>query len=99
MLEREIEHRMCEVMRKRGGLTYKLIGLVNGLPDRLFILPDGVVWFVEIKTNRNKCSKIQTFRINELKKQGANVRVVRGYEEAMKFIEEILPITGGREHG
>jgi hypothetical protein len=91
MTEKEIERRMCGMIHARGGLAYKLIGLVNGLPDRLVILPDGKIWFVELKAGRNKLSKIQAFRIAELKNHGANVRVIRGWEAARAFVEEVLP--------
>ena len=88
--EKEIERRLCETVRKCGGLTYKLIGLVNGLPDRIVILPDGAVWFVELKTEKGRLSKIQQFQIGELEKRGANVRVIRGLDGAREFIEEVM---------
>lgn len=89
MPEKEIERWMCGVLKKHGGITYKLIGLVNGLPDRLVILPGGAVWFVELKTEKGRCSPMQNFRIGELRKQGANVRVIRGLEAAKEFISEV----------
>ena len=90
MLEKEIEHRMCKLVREHGGLIYKFVGLENGLPDRIFILPGGDVWFVELKTKKGRLSKIQNYQISRLKKQGANVRTVYGYDDVVKFIEEVM---------
>ena len=90
MTEKEIERRMCEMVRKHGGLTYKLVGLVNGLPDRLLIAPGGKIIFVELKTGKGRLSKIQIFRINEIKHMGAYVRVIYGYEDMVQFIEEVF---------
>jgi len=90
MTEKEIERRMCGLIKKHGGLTYKLVGLVNGLPDRLLIAPGGIVWFVELKTDKGRPSKIQTFRINEIKRMGANVRIVYGYEDMVQFVNEVM---------
>ena len=92
MLEKEIERRMCEMVRKRGGLTYKFTSPGNvGVPDRLIITPTGVVWFVELKTETGRLSKIQKHRIAELEKRKANVRVVYGLTAAIDFVNEVMP--------
>lgn len=92
MLEKEIERRMCELIKQRGGLTYKFTSPNNpGVPDRLVITPDGVVWFVELKTEIGRLANIQRYQKNELEKRNANVRVVRGWDAAKEFVNEVLP--------
>lgn len=92
MLEKEIERRMRAEIRKRGGLTYKFTSPGNpGVPDRLVISPTGNVWFVELKTVSGRLAKIQKHQIAELEKRGANVRVVYGWAEAEKFLNEVMP--------
>lgn len=91
MLEKEIERRMCEMIRKRGGLTYKFTSPGNvGVPDRLVITPTGVVWFVELKTETGRLSKLQKHRIAELEERRVNVRVVRGLQGAIDFVNEVM---------
>lgn len=48
--ERQVESYLKKVVEKGGGLCVKLnpVGYV-GLPDRLCLLPGGVVMFVEVK--------------------------------------------------
>ena len=94
MLERSIEKKFCEMIRQRGGLTYKFTSSENGVPDRIVITLAGVVWFVELKTKQGRLSKIQSHQISRLKEHGANVRVIRGWDAAKKFIEEV---TGDAE--
>jgi hypothetical protein len=95
MTEKDIERRMCEMVKQRGGLTYKFTSPnCSGVPDRLVITPAGVVWFVELKTERGRLANIQRFQIGELEKRGANVRVVYGWDAARQFIEEVF--TNGR---
>jgi hypothetical protein len=90
--EKAIERRMCGLIKQRGGLAYKLTSPNNpGVPDRLVITPGGTVWFVELKTVDGGLTPIQAFQIRELEKRGANVRVVKGWEAAKKFVEEVLP--------
>jgi hypothetical protein len=92
MLEKDIERKMCEMIKQRGGLTYKFTSPNNlGVPDRLVITPNGAVWFVELKAERGRLAKMQQFQIAELKKRGANVRVVYGLEAAKDFVEEVMP--------
>lgn len=92
MLEKEIEQRMCEMIRKRGGLTYKFTSPGNvGVPDRIVITPTGVVWFVELKTESGRLAKIQKYQKGELEKRCANVRVVHGWEDAKEFVNEVMP--------
>ena len=92
MLEKEIERRMCEMIRKRGGLAYKFTSSGNpGVPDRLVITPAGIVWFVELKTETGKLSKIQKYQIKELEKRKANVWVIHGWEAAKEFVNEVMP--------
>ena len=91
MLEKNIERRMCEMARERGGLAYKFISPnAPGAPDRIVITPRGEVWFVELKTVSGVLTKIQKWQLRELEKRHANTRVIRGWEEAKKFIEEVM---------
>lgn len=92
MLEKEIERRMCEMIRKRGGLTYKFTSPGNvGVPDRIVITPTGEVWFVELKTEAGRLANIQKWQIHELEKRGANIRVVYGLQGAIDFVNEVMP--------
>ena len=92
MLEKGIEQRMCEMIRERGGLTYKFSSPGNpGVPDRIVITPAGVVWFVELKTDTGRPSKIQKYQIAEFEKRNANVRVVYGWDAAKEFVNEVMP--------
>ena len=91
MSEKEIERRMTEQIKKRGGLSYKFISPnAPGVPDRIVITPQGDVWFVELKTEIGRMANIQKWQKSELEKRHANVRVLRGWEEAKQFIEEVF---------
>ena len=92
MTEKQIERRLCEMARKRGGLSYKFKSPNSpGVPDRIIITPGGGVWFVELKTAAGRMTSIQKWQKSELEKRGANVRVIRGWDAAKEFIEEVMP--------
>lgn len=50
MRESDIERRLVQGVKKLGGRAYKFVSPGNvGVPDRLVVLPGGVVLFVEVK--------------------------------------------------
>ena len=49
----------------------------NGIPDILAIKPGADVLFSEVKGKRGVVSKLQEFRINELKEHGFKAEVYR----------------------
>lgn len=50
MLEKEIEKRLIEEVKKLNGLCLKLNSQsANGIPDRLVILPN-MIYFIELKS-------------------------------------------------
>lgn len=92
MLEKEIERRMVQTVRERGGLCYKFVSPSNpGVPDRIIITPNGRVVFVELKTETGRLAKIQAWQLDEMRKRGADVRVAKGWPAVKALLEEVLP--------
>jgi hypothetical protein len=91
MLEKDIERWLCRTIKERGGLTRKFLSTESGMPDRIIIIPGGAVWFVELKSDKGRLTKIQGYQISELEKRGANVKVIYGMDAAKRFVEEVLP--------
>ncbi len=60
-----------------------------GYPDRLLVLPDAKVIWVELKSKGRKPSKIQEVRIAELTNMGHVVRVIDNKADIDKLINEI----------
>ena len=92
MLEKEIERRMVQTVKERGGLCYKFVSPSNpGVPDRIIITPDGRVIFVELKTEIGRLASIQRWQISEMQKRGADVRIVKGWTAVKAMLEEVMP--------
>ena len=92
MKESAIEARLVREVKKRGGLCYKFTSPGNpGVPDRIVILPGGITVYVELKTEIGRLAKIQKWQIGELRKRGADVRVLKGMDQVMNFLEEVMP--------
>ena len=79
MLERNLEQYFAKQIKKMGGLSYKFTSPANaGVSDRVVILPSGIVWFVELKTDTGKLSKLQALFNKRITALGANACVLYG---------------------
>ena len=88
MLEKDIEKILVREVKIAGGLAYKFISPGNdGVPDRIVILPDGRVMFVELKTDRGKLTALQQMQIDRIRARGAYACVVRGLSGLTWFFE------------
>lgn len=87
MLEQQVESRLVKGIKKLGGVAFKFTSPGNsGVPDRLVVLPDGRVEFVELKTEVGKLSAIQERQIAKLKRLGARVHVLYGAEQVDAYL-------------
>ena len=90
MRERDIEAKLRQAIEKDGGLFFKFVSPGNdGVPDRIAILPDGQIWFIELKTESGRLTPIQVWQQDRLRQLGVNVAVIKGMDEAAEFIEEV----------
>jgi hypothetical protein len=76
MLEKRIETAFVKATHQRGGLCLKFTSpSMAGVPDRLVLLPDGHMGFVEMKAP-GKCPRpLQVQRLSQLKQLGYQVFV------------------------
>ena len=78
MTEQQIQRKRINELEQEGYYVIKLIKTnKNGIPDLIAIPPDSNVLFSEVKTPKGKVSKLQEYRLEELKKY-ANVEVYKG---------------------
>ena len=57
-MEKHIEAYLVKRIKALGGIAYKWRGH-GGAADRIIVLPDGTVWFVEVKTIGGRLSALQ----------------------------------------
>lgn len=90
MRERELEGKFGKLVRAAGGKAYKFLSPGNdGVPDRLVVLPEGRIGFVELKRKGEKPRKQQMHRIRELEGMGCFTAVVDDLETAERVIARI----------
>lgn len=98
--EKVFERELSKFVEDRGGMAIKLLSqFIKGLPDRMFLLPGGVVVFVEFKSTGKKPTKIQSYIHAKIRARGFDVYVVDSvetFEIAKDYINEITLLRYGR---
>jgi hypothetical protein len=87
MRECEVEAYLVRCIAAIGGRAYKFTspGRV-GVPDRLLVLPGGLVVFVEVKAPGGRLSKPQAREIEALARLGAEIYVVYNWRDIESLV-------------
>ena len=79
--EKTLEAKLRREVEKRGGMAIKFLSqLHRGLPDRIVLLPGGIIYFVELKTTTGRLSRVQKFQLGILDRLGCRTEVLWGME-------------------
>jgi len=90
-LEKVIEAKIRQYALSKGCLCYKFTSPNRrSVPDRLFIAPGGVVWFIEFKRRGEKPTAAQAIEIATLKMKGANVFVCDSVEDGKMVVNQMI---------
>ena len=91
MLEKTIENKLTLAVKKAGGIAVKFVSpSFAGVPDRLVLLPDGVIAFVELKAPGQKPRPLQEARHRLLRRLGFQVYVIDSEEQIGGMLHELL---------
>ena len=90
MREKTVEQKLVKAVKNRGGICPKLVcpGF-DGMPDRLVLLPDGKVGFVEVKAPGKEPRPLQTQRHKQLRALGFPVFVLDDPEQVPWILKEV----------
>ncbi|MBD8975160.1 VRR-NUC domain-containing protein [Veillonella magna] len=90
MLEKTIEKKLREAVKKAGGIALKFVSpSYAGMPDRLILFPDGKVAFAELKAPKKKPRALQEARHRLLRSLGFRVYVIDSVEQIGGMIDEL----------
>ena len=79
MTEQQIQKKRINELESEGYYVLKLMKTnKNCIPDLVAIPPDCGVLFSEIKTKNGRLSKLQQYRMKELKNHGIRTEVYKG---------------------
>lgn len=91
MLEKQIEAKVCDYAKQQGVLVYKFTSPARAaVPDRLFIRPDGKVWFCEFKREGQKPTPAQEREHIRLQQHKVSVFVIDNVEEGKMMVDMMV---------
>lgn len=91
MLEKYIEAEVCSYAKTKGLLVYKFTSPARAaVPDRLFLTPDGRVFFCEFKAAGKKPTPAQAREHQRLRQSKVNVFVIDSIPEGKVMIDVMV---------
>lgn len=90
MLEKYIENKLVTAVKKMGGICPKFVSPgFDGVPDRLVLLPNTKLAFVELKAKGKKMRPLQVKRKRQLEQLGFLVYCIDDASQIGGILSEI----------
>lgn len=97
MREKLIEQKLVRAVKAAGGTAVKFVSPgYDGMPDRLVLLPDSRMAFVEVKAHGRKPRPLQAIRHGMLRRLGFLVYVLDSETQIPSMLTEIMEEGVGR---
>ena len=90
MYEKQIERKLVQAVKAMGGICPKWVSPgFDGVPDRIVLLPQGRIGFVEVKAPGKKPRPLQEARHRLLERLGFRVFILDSEDGIQKILVEI----------
>lgn len=90
MNEKFIEQKLATAVKSKGGIALKFVSpSFAGMPDRLILMPGGMMAFAELKAPGMKPRALQMARHRMLRKLGFRVYVIDEIEQIGGILDEL----------
>ena len=99
MREKQVELKLVRAASAAGGICPKLVSPgMDGMPDRMVLLPGAKIAFVEVKAPGRKPRQLQMRRHEQLRALGFKVYVLDHPERIPALLREIGGNDGDDDH-
>ena len=90
MREKSIENQLVQTVKRRNGIAHKFTSPgMDGMPDRLILLPGGRAAFAELKASGKRPRPLQLRRKRQLETLGFRVYVIDHPDQIGGVLDEI----------
>ena len=90
MREKFIEEKLKKAVKEKGGLCLKFVSPgFDGVPDRIILMPGGIIAFAELKAPGKKLRPLQERRKRQLESLGFSVFCIDNTKCIGGIIDEI----------
>ena len=99
MREKTVEQKLVRAVKAAGGICPKWVAPgFDGMPDRIVLLPDGRMGFVEVKAPGERPRPLQAVRHRLLRKLGFKVYVLDCGEDIPRILDGIGDKNGNSDN-
>ena len=93
MKEKVIERKLVTATKAKGGIASKFVSPgYDGMPDRIILLPNGKMGFVELKAKGKKPRPLQEARHRLLRELGFKVYIIDNASDIENVLGEIISV-------
>lgn len=93
MEEKQIESKLLKAVRQLRGLCLKFVSpSFDGVPDRIVLLPEGKIAFVETKRTGGKMRPLQLRRKKQIEQLGFKVFCLDDPNDIKEVLDEIQSV-------
>jgi len=90
MREKALEKKLVQSVKSAGGIALKFVSPgFDGMPDRIVLIPDGHIGFVEVKAPGEKPRPLQIARHGLLRRLGFKVYILDDEQQIGGILYEI----------
>lgn len=87
-MEKDVERTLKKGVENLGGKCYKWVSPnENGVPDRIVLLPKGLIIFVELKDYQGRISQVQKIQHKIIQDLGFQVYVLNSKVRVSEFLD------------
>ena len=91
MLEKQIEAKVCDYAKERGLLVYKFTSPARAaVPDRMFVLPNGKIFFCEFTRGGQKPTQAQEREHHRLRQHKVVVYVIDDVVAGLRMVDDMI---------
>lgn len=89
--ERWVESYLVKRIKEVGGKAYKFNSLTcKGVADRLVLLPNGKIFFIELKSSAGKQTQLQKVFEQDVTKLGQKYLIINSRDSVNEFLQQEL---------
>ena len=90
MKEYAVEKHLVQKAQECGGICLKFISHgIEGVPDRIVVLPGGKIGFAEMKAPGKKPRRLQRAVIRDLYRRGCRIATIDNLKSAEGFVRRL----------
>jgi hypothetical protein len=91
MLEKQIEAKVCAYAKERGLMVYKFTSPARAaVPDRMFVLPSGKIFFCEFKRSGEKPTQAQEREHHRLRQYKVVIYVIDDVIAGLRMVDDMI---------